>query len=455
MTRLPIRLRLTLAFAVTMAAVLGLTGLFLYLRLSSALDETLDSGLRSRADDVSALVLQAESGLSESGGNRLTEQGESFAQVLDRSGRVLDTTPQLGARPLLTAAEIERAAMQTFFVDRASVAGDDGARLLATPVVVQEQGLVVVVGASLEDRDDALSGLLAQLLIGGPLALLLASAAGYALAAAALRPVESMRRRAAEISAAEPGRRLPVPEAQDEVRRLGETLNDMLSRLELAFARERAFVSDASHELRTPLALLKAELELALRQTRSADELEAAIRSAAEEADRLAQLAEDLLVLARAEQGRLPLRRECVTVATVLSRAAERFRARAEHAGRAITTEAPDGLELVGDELRLEQALGNLIENALRHGGGAVVVSGAVAEGAVELHVLDEGPGFPPGFLGTAFERFTRSDEARASGGAGLGLAIVDVIARAHGGKAGAANRPGGGADVWLSIPTS
>ena len=141
--------------------------------------------------------------------------------------------------------------------------------------------------------------------------------------------------------------------------------------------------------------------------------------------------------------------------ATVLSRAAERFRARAEHAGRAITTEAPDGLELVGDELRLEQALGNLIENALRHGGGAVVVSGAVAEGAVELHVLDEGPGFPPGFLGTAFERFTRSDEARASGGAGLGLAIVDVIARAHGGEAGAANRPGGGADVWLSIPTS
>jgi len=93
--------------------------------------------------------------------------------------------------------------------------------------------------------------------------------------------------------------------------------------------------------------------------------------------------------------------------------------------------------------------------NALRHSGGAVVVSGAVAEGAVELHVLDEGPGFPPGFLGTAFERFTRSDEARASGGAGLGLAIVDVIARAHGGKAGAANRPGGGADVWLSIPTS
>jgi signal transduction histidine kinase len=456
MSRIPVRVRLTLAFALVMAAVLAATGLFLYLRLGSALDETLDNGLRSRADDVTALVLQAGSGLSEGGGNRLAEQGESFAQVLDRRGRVIDTTPQLGRQPLLGAAEVKRAATETFFIERRPVAGDDeGARLLATPVIPSEEGLVVVVGTSLEDRDDALSGLLAQLLIGGPLALLVASGAGYALAAAALRPVESMRRRAEEISAAEPGRRLPVPEAEDEVRRLGETLNDMLSRLELALARERRFVTDASHELRTPLALLKAELELALRQTRSAGELEAAIRSAAAETDRLAQLAEDLLVLARADQGRLPVRRERVAAGTVLSRAAERFRARAEHAGRAITTDAPAGLELAGDELRLEQALGNLIENALRHGLGAIVVSGAAVEGAVELHVLDEGPGFPPEFLATAFDRFTRSDEARASGGAGLGLAIVDVIARAHGGQAGAANRPGGGADVWLSIPTS
>ena len=456
MTRLPIRLRLTLAFALAMAVVLGATGLFLYLRLGSALDETLNNGLRSRADDVTALVLQADSGLSEAEGNRLAEQGESFAQVLDRSGRVIDTTPQLGPQPLLGAAEVERAAAETFFLDRGPVPGsDDGVRLLATPVKAHGQDLLVVVGASLESREEALSGLLAQLLIGGPLALLVASGAGYALAAAALRPVESMRRRAAEISAAEPGRRLPVPEARDEVRRLGETLNEMLARLEVALARERRFVTDASHELRTPLALLKAELELGLRRTRSADELEAAIRSAAEETDRLAQLAEDLLVLARADQGRLPVRREPVAVGTVLSRATERFRARAEHAGRTIRTEAPEGLELPGDELRLEQALGNLIENALRHGGGAVVVSAATAEGAVELHVRDEGPGFPPEFLATAFDRFTRSDEARASGGAGLGLAIVDVIARAHGGKAGAANRPGGGADVWLSIPAA
>jgi two-component system, OmpR family, sensor kinase len=145
---------------------------------------------------------------------------------------------------------------------------------------------VTVVGASLEDRASALRKLGTLLLIGGPAALLLASLAGYGVAAAALRPVESMRRRAAEISAGGRGARLPVPSARDEVTRLGETLNAMLARLEAGFEREQAFVADASHELRTPLAILKTEIELALRRARTVDELEAALRSAGEESDR-------------------------------------------------------------------------------------------------------------------------------------------------------------------------
>src|SRR5207253_127638 len=128
------------------------------------------------------------------------------------------------------------------------------------------------------------------------------------VAAAALRPVEAMRRRAATISAADVGARLPLPQAEDEVRRLGDTLNAMLARLERALTRERSFVSDASHELRTPIAILKGELELVLDDAATRDELQAAVRSAAEETDRLAQLAEDLLVLAQSDQGSLPVR---------------------------------------------------------------------------------------------------------------------------------------------------
>jgi signal transduction histidine kinase len=306
---------------------------------------------------------------------------------------------------------------------------------------------VVVVAQSLEDRDETLSGFLMTLLLVGLGALVVVSALGYAFATAALRPVEAMRAEAAAISGDETGRRLPLPRARDEVRRLGETLNAMLARLESALERERSFVADASHELRTPLALLKAELELALRRPRSGEELERAVRSAADETDRLVRLAEDLLVLARSDQGRLALRREPLRVGDLFAGVADRY-------GGSVEAGASDSLEIVGDRARLEQALGNLVDNALRHGGVPVRLTASVANGAVELHVLDEGPGFPPEFLPRAFERFSRPDGARSGRGAGLGLALAEAVAAAHGGSAGAANRGARGADVWLSIPT-
>src|SRR6266511_1086775 len=254
LARLPIRLRVTLAFAVAMAVVLAATGVFLYLRLGSALDRTIDQSLRARATDVGALVRRGDSA---------GKEGEGITQVLDPSGAVLAATPGLG-RPLLTTEEISRARRGPLSVERPIPNSDESARILATPLDTQRGPRIVVVGSSLEQRGDALENLFVALLIGGPLALLLASLAGYGLAAAALRPVESMRREAEAVSAAEPGRRLPLPPAQDEISRLGETLNVMLGRLESALARERRFVSDASHELRTPLSALRTELELAL-----------------------------------------------------------------------------------------------------------------------------------------------------------------------------------------------
>ena len=324
-------------------------------------------------------------------------------------------------------------------------------RLLAVPVAAQDERLVVIVGASLEPRADALSDLEAQLFFGGPIALLLASIAGYVLAAAALRPVERMGERAATISAASPGRRLPVPRADDEISRLGGRLNDMLARLEAALERERALVSNASHELRTPLALLKTEIELALDEPESAPALAAALRSAGEETDRLAQLADDLLLLASVDSGELPLRRTLVPIAELLDAIATRFRRRAADAGRTIEVAAPRDLVALVDRRRLEQALANLVENGLRHGSGTVRLEAAEVRGGLVVHVTDQGRGFPPQFREVAFERFSRADGSRA--GAGLGLAIVAAIAHAHGGTATASNTPAGGADVALTVP--
>jgi heavy metal sensor kinase len=440
MASLPIRVRLTLPFALAMALVLAALGSFVYVRVGSTLLASVDAGLRGQSKEAVSRLRDEESLLD----HDATEAG--IAEVLMPSGTVAESSPA-GLRPLLTGAALARAAQHPVR-STSSVRGQAGEwRLLAVPV----DGHVLVVGRSLAGRGESLDRLQHEFLLAAPLALLFATLAGYLLAGAALRPVEAMRRRAAAITAATPDARLPVPSGDDEISRLAETLNDMLGRLEAAFEHERRFVSDASHELRTPLALLRTELELALRRPRSRSELEDALRSAAEETERLSSLAEDLLLVARADQGALPVRREQVPAREVLERVAGRFAGRAGELGRPVRVTGGAPL-LDADPVRLEQALGNLVENALAYGAGAVELSARPVNGRVELHVTDEGKGFPADFTARAFDRFSRADESRGRGGSGLGLAIVQAIAKAHGGTARVANRERGGADVWLSL---
>ena len=453
MRPLPVRLQVTGVFALAMAAVLAGTGLFLYARLDSRLADALNRDLRLRAQDLSALVQQPGSSLAATGAT-LVERGESYAQLLDTRGRVLDATRPLGRTLLLTETQLARARSGTIFANLRPIPGlDEPSRVLATPVDRSGVQLVLLVGATRQDNADTLAGLRNELFVVGPVALLLASIVGYALAGLGLRPVESMRRRAAEISAERPGERLPVPATGDEIERLGETLNAMLGRLESALERERAFVADAGHELRTPLALLRAELELAVRHAESPAELEEAVRLSIAEVDRLAQLAEALLLIARSDGGGLPLQIEDLDASALAASVVNRFAWRAEEAGRSLGVETSASVRVQGDRLRLEQALGNLVENALRYGAGEVRLVTMATDDTLELHCVDEGQGFPPEFLDKAFDRFARSTRARAESGSGLGLAIVQVIATAHGGVARAANRIEGGADVWLELP--
>jgi two-component system OmpR family sensor kinase len=434
MSRLPIRVRLTAGFAVLVALVAGLAGLFIYMRVASDLDETIDRGLRSRADDVAALIAQADSGLAQ-GSGQLAETEESFAQVLRRNGTVLDSTPGAGL-PALRPAEVRSLTSPRIFDER-TVNGIEGqARLLASPVSAQDMRLVVVVGASIAGRNEALAGLVRAFAVGGPIVVLLVSGAGYVLASLGLAPVEAMRRRADKVTLDHSGERLPLPVADDEIRRLGETLNAMLARLEESFERERAFVADASHELRTPLTVLKAELEVTLRDGAYDQQVGASLGVALEEVDHLYRLAEDLLLIARSEDGGVALRPERTNVREMLDAAAAPFRDRAVKDGRSIEVQAPADLDAPVDPLRLRQAVANLIDNALRYGRGPISVRAYRETGVLALAVEDAGPGFPDAFVERAFERFSRADPSRGRGGAGLGLAIVRAIARAHGGEA-------------------
>jgi len=279
------------------------------------------------------------------------------------------------------------------------------------------------------------------------------------LAGAALRPVERMRRQAAEISDRELDRRLAVPATRDEAA-LGATINALLARLREALHRERGFVADAGHELRTPLAILRTELELAARPGRTRDALRQAINDAGHETDRLIRLAEDLLLLARADNHHLFLRPIRLPLPDLLHAAARGAGTRAADRGVSITIDTPAELHVEADPDRLRQAVDNLLTNAVRHAPrGSVVglVAATPRPGTVAIEVADRGPGFPPDFLAHAFERFHRADSARSrdDGGTGLGLSIVRAIARAHDGEAVAANRAGGGASVTIELPAA
>ena len=452
LTRLPIRVRLAAALAVAMSVVLILTGVFVYLRVASDLDRTIDDGLRSRADDVAALVTQADSGLAEGGSVRLAESEEAFSQVLLPDGSVLDSTPG-ASQPALSLSEIEPLAGPVLLDDR-QVSGIEGeARLLARPVAAQGTNLVVVVGSTTSDRGEALDGVVRALALGGPIAVLLTSGVGYLLAGLGLAPVEAMRRRAEQVTLARGGERLPLPEARDEIRRLGETLNTMLARLEASFERERAFVADASHELRTPLAVLKAELEVTLRGRGYDHVVGESLATAIEEVNHLSRLAEDLLLIARSQDGELAVKLEPTNVTELLEGVIERFRPQAETQGRAIELLADEEFSADVDPLRIRQAVGNLIDNALRHGEGEISVHLSRDREMAAIAISDGGAGFPAGFADKAFERFTRADPGRGRGGTGLGLAIVQTIAKAHGGEARIADGGHAGATVVLAIP--
>ncbi|CAN5679393.1 ATP-binding protein [soil metagenome] len=446
--RLSVRVRLTLGFAAVMSLVLVIAGLFVYWRAAAELDRSLTVRLRHQVEELATTPAARGSATLEAvAGQR------GFVQVLAPDGRVIAASG-VTRRPLLSRKELATAGRGALMVDRDYLGFDRDTRLIARPVRRSARSIVVV-GARRGDREEALEELFGALLLTGPVALLLVAVAGYALVGSALRPVEAMGLEASAVSADDPGRRLPLPAADDELARLGRRLNDMLARLESALSRERRFTAEASHELRTPLANLRMELEHALARPRPVAELEASLRSAFEETERLGRLADDLLVIAGGDDGRLPVRPERLDVREVLDELARRFRPRALEQGRSLEVVAPSDAVISTDRLRLEQALGNLVDNGLRHGGGAVRLVARQVVGHVELHVVDEGAGMPDDLRGGAFAPFRRAPGARSGVGNGLGLAVVASIASALGGEARIADREGRGVDAWLELPTS
>lgn len=430
---LPIRVRLTAAFALASAVTLTVAGAYVFTQVKHGLDSSLDAQLRASARHYAALAARPDRRPLQ---RALAVEGEP-AQLLDRQGHVLAASPRGAGAPLVQGPELQAALTHEVRRERL-----ERFRILALPAGASQ---AVAIEISMRQRERALEELARVLFIGGPLILLLSCAAGWLVASGALRPVERMRRRAAEISHLTPDARLPVAETRDELHRLGTTLNAMLERIEAASRQERAFLANASHELRTPLAILKVEIDLALAGDSDVEDLRAALTSIGEEADRLARLSEDLLVIARGQDATLPLDLADLEIAEVVDAVVARF-ALVHPDG--VSAEIDPALSVRADRLRLEQAITNLVDNALRHGSPPVAVSARRDGDSVEIHVTDHGRGFPEQHLDQVFERMGKG----RAGGFGLGLALVASIVRAHQGDVGARNGPDG-ADVWITFP--
>ena len=444
-----LRVRLALLFAVCAAIAIAVAGVTFVVQLRASVDASLDPGLRSR---VRAITEELATGDGFRAG-----PSDQILQVIAADGRVLTASPGVADLKLLDPAQARQArAGETSFI--ANVAADRS-RLLATTVSAAGQRLLIIVGTGTDVSDAAVARARSALLIGGPPAVVLVGLGAWLLAGATLRPVERMRRAAGEISDRDTGRRLPLPRTQDEIAALAVTFNGLLGRLQDALERERAFVADAGHELRTPLTMLRGELELAARPGRSAEFLRSAVMRAAEDTDRLIRIAEDLLLLARADSGQSFLDRRVFELEGVLT-AAARGAQRLETAhGVTMVVHCPPDLTVRADPDRVRQVVDNLVENATRHsppGGQVQVTAALLPNGSVLLEVRDQGAGFPDEFLPLAFERFQRADAGRPrdSGGTGLGLAIVAAIVRAHGGQVTAVNTPTGGAVVSVELPS-
>jgi signal transduction histidine kinase len=437
-----VRFRITALATIAVAAVVLATAFALLAAQRRTLTGQLDEAMTAAVVDLSISLEDDTIG----SGPVLAGFGDDDAvlQVVDPDGTVLASTANVDGRPPVVAGAVGQ---------RSTIAGllRDGAtyRVLIQPIGDGSRSGRVIAAASLDDIDESVAALRTSLAVVLPIVVALLAALVWWLVGRTLRPVDGIRAEVAEISGSELHRRVPEPGTGDEIDRLAHTMNAMLGRVERASLRQAQFVADASHELRSPLTRMRSELEVDLAHPASAD-LAETHRSVLEETIGLQHLVDDLLLLARADAG-APLARTEVVDLDELVRAAV---AGTGHEA-SIDTTALAPVQVQADPSQLARAIGNVVENAVRHARSTVALSLEVQGDRAVLAVDDDGPGIAPVDRERVFERFTRLDGARtgSSGGAGLGLAILREIVERHHGTVVLGESAEGGVRVVISLP--
>lgn len=456
-----VRSRLTLWYVVVLGGLLAVYAGGASLFLFFSLREQIDRSVLEDMETVKGLLANEPGGFVSLRTMHPEESDASlqrFVEVWSPSGTLLYRSPPLqgqalGGPPIST----EGTGDPEPFSQRLG----HGLRVRTASSVyhIEDRRVVLRVAHSEEGAWREVHEIAWVLALGFPIALLLAGFGGYALARKALAPVDAMTVDAERISAERLSQRLPVENPHDELGKLASVFNAMLGRLEAAFNQLRRFTADASHELRTPLTSIRSVGEVALQHQRSPAEYRDVIGSMLEEVDRLTRLVESLLVLSRADAGHIKLERADVSLLALAQEAIALVEVLAEERRQHIGVEGDAKSVVSADRLILRQAIVNLVDNAIKYSpaeGRILVRVFSSDNGHATLEVIDQGPGVPAEHRLHIFDRFYRTDSARARewGGAGLGLSIARWAVEVHGGEIGVHSEESCGSTFWIRLPS-
>jgi len=442
-----IRVRLTAWYAAVLAVALAVAAAITYAAVRQQIQRSVDTSLASTARTLAAAAV--DEAAESKGVLPVRAANELLMEFRDNDRAVILLTGdgrELAAQvPPLTRA-LDRALLRRRVASRAFgfvTTPDRAFRVLLSPVRLGRESYAIALAQSRAPQEETLEDLREAMLVTAPLALLAAALGGYLLARKSLSPVVRMSAKARAISATNLSERIEVADPRDELGELAATLNDLLARLDQAFAAQRRFMADASHELRSPVAILQGELDVTLsRGDRNAEEYRESLEVMRRSVGRLTRIVRDLFLLARSDAGEIPLRREPLDAGEVIAQTVRAYRTVAAEQKVALAAEGGEELVVLGDEDLLQRMIGNLLENAIRYApaNSEVRIRCSAAGGNVRIEVRDCGPGVPAHLREQIFERFFRVDAARgavpaaAGSGAGLGLPIARWIAEAHGG---------------------
>lgn len=381
----------------------------------------------------------------------------TLVRILDNKGKVFYSSPAFSSLSVPTIS-ITNPLHGTPWQGMVTAHNGQTVRLYSIALIDNDHIFgVIQVGESLAQLTLTLQSITIALLIIAPFVLFLGAIVSYWLAKRAFKPIFQLTRTARDIKAGDLHRRVPVPLAKDEVHDLALTLNEMIGRLDLAFTQQRRFVADASHELRTPVAVIRNITDVALVQPLALDEYVTLLRDINAESERLGQLINDLLALARADEGQIPLDHEEVRLDLLASDVAATMEPLAIERNITLSLEKMEPTTVQGDTARLIQVMMGLVDNALTYtnAGGTITLNVETHENNASFSVRDTGIGIATEDIPHIFERFYRADPARSrvAGGSGLGLAIVDWVVRAHGGSVSVESQVGQGSTFTVTLP--